>query len=338
MVMCMLNAIFVIIGTVIGAGFASGKEVFTFFNVYGVAGLLGLIFSEAMIGLIIYKSFCIIINYNVSSYSQFVSRIFPQSKFLNNTFCNIINIFLLISFIVMVAGFSAYFAQEFYLPYFFGGIIISFLSFVTFLNNVDGLVKINLFLVPCLIFIILLLGFKNWICFTNFNFISSKNNFSWFIMSLLYASYNLIVLLPILVSLKKYIPTQKHAKNVAFLTFVFLILMTIILFFLLNYYFTDIQNIELPTIFIAGKLGTFYQYACGLLILGAIFTTAISNGYSFLENLNISRRKVYCLMSFSICLIAVVLSHIGFSTLLNLLYPILGLLRFYTNYIYLIFF
>lgn len=114
--------------------------------------------------------------------------------------------------------------------------------------------------------------------------------------------------------------------------------MTIILFFLLNYYFTAIQNIELPTIFIAGKLGTFYQYACGLLILGAIFTTAISNGYSFLENLNISRRKVYCLMSFSICLIAVVLSHIGFSTLLNLLYPILGLLRFYTNYIYLIFF
>ena len=34
----------------------------------------------------------------------------------------------------------------------------------------------------------------------------------------------------------------------------------------------------------------FYQYACGLLILGAIFTTAISNGYSFLENLNISRK------------------------------------------------
>ena len=89
-----------IIGTVIGAGFASGKEVFTFFNVYGVAGLLGLIFSEAMIGLVIYKSFCIIINYNVSSYSQFVSRIFPQSKFLNNTFCNIINIFLLISLIL----------------------------------------------------------------------------------------------------------------------------------------------------------------------------------------------------------------------------------------------
>ena len=143
----MLNAIFVIIGTVIGAGFASGKEVFTFFNVYGVAGLLGLIFSEAMIGLIIYKSFCIIINYNVSSYSQFVSRIFPQSKFLNNTFCNIINIFLLISFIVMVAGFSAYFAQEFYLPYIFGGIIISFLSFAFTLSSIPSLLNKSVILI-----------------------------------------------------------------------------------------------------------------------------------------------------------------------------------------------
>lgn len=35
----MINSILVIIGTIIGAGFASGKEIFTFFNVYGLYGL-----------------------------------------------------------------------------------------------------------------------------------------------------------------------------------------------------------------------------------------------------------------------------------------------------------
>ncbi len=39
----MLNAVFVIIGTIIGAGFASGKEIFTFFNIYGGYGILGYI-------------------------------------------------------------------------------------------------------------------------------------------------------------------------------------------------------------------------------------------------------------------------------------------------------
>lgn len=63
----MLNSVFVIIGTIIGAGFASGREILTFFNVYNWYGFLGLIFSEIIIGFVIYKSFRIIINYNINT-------------------------------------------------------------------------------------------------------------------------------------------------------------------------------------------------------------------------------------------------------------------------------
>ena len=42
----MFKIIFVIIGTIIGAGFASGKEILTFFNVYGYYGLFGLLISN----------------------------------------------------------------------------------------------------------------------------------------------------------------------------------------------------------------------------------------------------------------------------------------------------
>lgn len=335
----MLNTVFVIIGTIIGAGFASGKEIFTFFSIYGFGGLCGLILSSILIGFVIYKSFNIIIKYNISSYNQFVNKIFSKSNFINTVMCNIINIFLLISFIVMVAGFSAYFVQEFNLPYIFGGILISIMSFITFSNNTKGLVKINQILVPCLICIILLLGLKNYFCFAYLDFyVSQEVGISWIIKALLYASYNSIILIPILISLKKYVVNIQQAKFISICTSVFLLLMTITLFFLLNYYFVDIQTLELPTVFIATKLGAFYKYICGLLILGAIFTTAISNGYSFLRNLNISNRRLYCFIAFSICLIAIILSHVGFSTLLNSLYPILGLLRFYTNYICSIFF
>lgn len=337
MVIYMFNSIMVIIGTIIGAGFASGKEIFTFFNVYGKFGFIGLLLSQLVTGFIIYKTLYLIISYNITSYKQFIDTIITKSNFLSDVICNIINIFLLISFIVMVAGFAAYFKQELNISYIIGATLIALLCFFTFLKNVDALVKINKYFIPFLIFIILFLGFKNLNCFTYFNFQSTSSTFNWFISSILYASYNLIILIPILISLKNYVVNIRNAKLVSILTAFFLLLMSITLFCLLNYYFKDIANIELPTIYIASLLNGNLKYICGIVILGAIFTTAISSGYGFLNNLLISNKKLYTILAVAICVLAVALSNIGFSNLLNLLYPILGFLRFFTNCFYSIF-
>ena len=333
----MINSIFVIIGTVIGAGFASGKEIFTFFNVYGMYGFLGLLFSEIFMGFVIYKTLTIIINFDITSYSDFIDKVITKSRFLNSVICNIINIFLLISFIVMVAGFSAYFKQELNISYIIGAALIAVLCFFTFLRNIDGIVKVNKYFIPFLISIILLLGFKNLSCFSYFNYYTSVTYYNWFVSAILYSSYNLIILFPILISLKEYIKNRHTAKMVSIVTTFFLLLMAITLFCLLNYYFMDIKNIELPIVFISSKLGGLFKYICGFVILGAIFTTAISSGFGFLNNLNIKLKKGFCFMSFLMCLLAIILSNIGFGTLLNLLYPILGILRFCSNCFYTIF-
>ena len=55
-----LKIVFVIIGTLIGAGFASGKEIYTFFYSYGEKGIFGIIISSLLIGIIIYNSLRII--------------------------------------------------------------------------------------------------------------------------------------------------------------------------------------------------------------------------------------------------------------------------------------
>lgn len=324
----MINSILVIIGTVIGAGFASGKEIFTFFNVYGIWGALGLMLSEVIIGFVIYKTFYIVINFDINTYSDLIGKTITKSKFMNNVICNIVNIFLLISFIVMVAGFSAYFTQELNASYLFGAILISLLCFFTFLRNIDGIVKINKYFIPFLIFIILLLGFKNMNCITYYKFNSSMASLNWLISAILYASYNLIILLPILISLKKYVRNIKMAKLISTFATFFLLIMAMVLFFLLNYYFIDIEHVELPTVYIASSLGRTFQYVCGSVILVAIFTTAISSGYGFLNNFHFSSKKTYSLMAAVICVLGISFSNIGFSNLLNLLYPVLGMLGF----------
>ena len=58
-----LKIVFVIIGTLIGAGFASGQEMYIFFFSYGLEGIAGLFVSNILMGIIIYVSLKIINKY-----------------------------------------------------------------------------------------------------------------------------------------------------------------------------------------------------------------------------------------------------------------------------------
>lgn len=316
---------FVIIGTIIGAGFASGREIYTFFCVYGINGCLGILISNVVIGVVIYLTFKITINNNIKNYSDFISHLVGSNKILNYTINNIMNIFLLISFIVMVSGFGAYFNQEFNISAIFGAAIISILAFFTFFKSIDGLVKINTYLIPILIFLIVLLGIKENMFSFSFNTLPFYSGFSWLLKSILYASYNSIVLIPIVINLQNLISNKKQIKYIIVFTLLFMIIMSVVIYIVLNLNILEISDVEIPIIHIANKFGTIFKYLYGFVILIAIFTTAVSEGYSFLNNIS-KNQKQYFIYSILICIISIAFSNIGFGKLLDLLYPILGYL------------
>ena len=324
-----LKVSFVIIGTIIGAGFASGQEIYTFFNVYGLKGLIGIFISCSLIGLVIYKTLEISMKLKSEEYGDFVKLIIPQ-KFKSNrilifTINNIINIFLLISFFVMVSGFASYFFQEFQIPKKYGGIIIALLSLITFFKDINGIVKINTFLIPILILLVILLGAKQINCEKLYFYNIQRNNMSWILSSILYASYNSIVLVPILVSLKNMIKNKKQIKEIFTIVTIIMIILSVIIYFLMQIFIKDLGKIEIPIVYIAGLLGNAYKYLYGFVILVAIFTSAISAGYSFLINCT-KTKKNYIYLAMIICTISVLISKLSFSGLINLLYPIFGYL------------
>ena len=65
----------------------------------------------------------------------------------------------------------------------------------------------------------------------------------------------------------------------------------------------------------------------GFIILGSIFTTSISLGTSFLQNTS-KNEKSYTQIAIIMCITSVLVSKIGFSNLINFLYPIFGYLGF----------
>lgn len=276
-------------------------------------------------GSIIYIVLNISRNNNVTSYEELSKILIGNKKVVNNVLNNIINIFLLISFFVMVAGFGAYFLQEFNIPSAIGSLIITLLSYIVMSKNMDGIIKINEYLIPILIMLIIILGIK---CKISFNIITQtyiENNFLWIIKSILYASYNSIILIPILLSLSKLIINKKDIKLISIVVTTIMIILSIFIYLIIHIYFEEIKNIEIPILYIANGFGKGYKGIYGITILIAIFTTAISAEYSLLSNM-CKTKKQYKILAITISIIAILMSNIGFSNLLNSLYPTLGII------------
>ena len=66
----MFKVIFMIIGTLIGAGFASGREIYVFFTQFGKIGLIGIIITGIITGVIIYRVLTTIKTYEIFNYNR----------------------------------------------------------------------------------------------------------------------------------------------------------------------------------------------------------------------------------------------------------------------------
>ena len=95
-----------------------GQEIYLFFYRYGIKGIFGIIVCNILMGLVIYKTLNIIRVKKIKTYKEFLEFITPKLKKnkyfnLSQIINNVINIFLLITFFIMVSGFGAYFSQEY---------------------------------------------------------------------------------------------------------------------------------------------------------------------------------------------------------------------------------
>lgn len=327
--------VFVIIGALIGAGFASGQEIYIFFFSYGLKGLMGIFVSNILMGTVIYKTLKILEKNEIKTYKDFLDIIIKRkskNKYFNikNIINIIINIFILITFFIMIAGFGAYFEQELGISSIIGSIILAILCFIIFLTSIKGVVKANGILVPILILLLIFIGLlisKNINFLKLGNYIIESNPTNWIISSLLYCSYNSILLIPILLTLKSYIKRKNDIKWIAIISSIVGILLSIIIFLILIKVDVDIKELEMPAVYVVSSMFSFLKIIYGFIILSSIFTTSISLGVSFLQNVS-SSRKSYAQIAVIMCITAVLISKFGFSNLVNLLYPIFGYLGF----------
>ncbi|HZJ77091.1 MAG TPA: hypothetical protein VFC70_05215 [Oscillospiraceae bacterium] len=335
----------VYIGTVIGAGFASGQEILQFFGKYGYKGILGVIVITilfSLLGILILNS---VYMRRIHSLEEFITIYFGKAFFV---VINIILIFLLfISYVVMLSGSGATLNENFQVSYMYGIFMMTAVTFYVFIFGIRGIANANNIVVPFLILTILWVGIvticKNKILFSNFytyplydinlrdsvstfkflimHFIN-KNNWLW--SAVLYVAFNSIGVMVVMPSLKSLIVDRKAAVLGGILGGAVLGVLAMVILISLLILHTDIIGIEVPMIAVAGNLGAVWKQIYSVVLLLAMFTTAIANGYGCILGISNLIKIDTRVISVVVCIISMLLATLGFKKLVTFFYPLFG--------------
>ena len=303
-----------------------GQEIYLFFYRFGTKGLLGIIICNIIMAIIIYKTLKILYENNINTYKNFLDKIFLENEKLSNIINIIINIFLCATFFIMISGFGTYLSQSFGMNQIIGSSILALISYIVFLRKIEDFAKINNIVIPILITIILIIGIINIVNLKKIdNNIYLDKSYFWILQAILYASYNLVLVEPVLVNLKQFLKNKKQILKISIGVGIIMTILATLEFLLLTNVDVNFKNLEMPLVYVVEKTFPRFTYLYGIIILIAIFTTAVSVGISFLNNIS-KNKKSFPQKAEILCISSVIISQISFSKLVEYLFPLFGFL------------
>lgn len=319
----------IFIGSIVGAGVCSGRELNQFFASYGVEGFLGLIFC-GLLYMIFGKMIIAIATRNrVSSYNEFVDLICPKvvAKFINI----VLTFFLLSSTSIILAGSGSILNQYFGLSRWVGFVLMIVFSSLFLIRNTEGLFEVNGIVVPILIsmmtaiFITYIIKNPSHISHSNLFFMPrQKSNLP--LSTIVYVSFNMLTIIGVLVPLSSELQKPKILTRGIIVGSILLTIISGFIMFLMlvNPFYPKMY--EMPLLAVAGQMSAVLQAGVLGVMWLEMFSSQVSNIYSlsrFIEN----RFQIpYLTGIFLVVVIAAPFAVIGFSKLVEFLYPMYGVL------------
>lgn len=316
--MVILKIAFVYVATILGAGFATGKELVNFFAKFNNIGILGFTISCILLGLCCISILDTIYKINVFTYKQFIYTIFGKfGKYIE--WFNICFLFILFS--TMLAGGGETISNVFNINIILSNILFCTIIFISFIFGKKCIINLNTILCPLLIIGCILIGI--YLCFETtpvFN-----NNINALISPIIYTSYNSITTISVLFTIKDSIINRKIAIYSGILSGIFIFLIGLFMLIPLIKNYDIIYNSALPILNLI-KNENIFKNIYSFTILIAIFTTAVSNGITlentFKEKYNLNGT----IIKIGIIILGILFSLMGFSNIVSFIYPIFGII------------
>lgn len=317
------------IGTVIGAGFASGQEILQFFSIFGAMGFWGVIVVTLLFMLFGY--IILEMGYLLNSKSHLEVIKTAGGKVTGRIIDYIITFFLFGGLTAMIAGCGAIFAQQFKLPSILGNAAMAIITVLTVLTGINGVINSISFIVPFLL--ISVVGVSIVSLFTVPAYISNTINSiinpanltrNWLWAAILYTSYNTLMSVAVLAPIGAKAVSRRAIKTGAALGGLGLGIGALSIHLAILRNFNSVSDLEVPMAFIAGSISYTIQIIYSVVLIAEIYTTAVANLYGFSARITDTEKHGARSIITATCIFALIASMLGFSTLVKYLYPIVG--------------
>ncbi len=320
----------VYIGTIVGAGFATGQEVLQFFNRFGVWGLGGLVITTILF--IVFGYIIMDLGSALQARSHLEVIRYSGGNILGTFTDIVITIFLFGSLTAMTAGTGALFEQQLKLSPLLGSFFMAAVTVLTVLTGINGVINSISFVVPFLLTAVLGISAYSVINHPlNLQVVPIIQGRSgiinhWLAAAVLYVSYNTVVSVAILGPLGVNARNRKAIWNGALLGGLGLGAGAVLIYLALASHSTQVENLEVPMIYIAGEIAPIVQILYAIVLIAEIYTTAVGALFGFASRVIGTKKKPRTEKILVVCTAAAALlaSRLGFSNLVRYLYPLVG--------------
>lgn len=318
----------VYIGVIMGAGFASGRECWQFFGVFGKQGFYGTLYVTIAFFIISFMLTFISLKKNTNDLGELISPI--DNSFIKR----IIKIILAITYysmiIAMTAAGGSLLNQQFGINKAVGGAIIGVAVLITILGDFERISMIFKYIEPvmitiALITIISIIFNKDISQSGNISgFEISKMTPNWIISSMLFVSFNSLGMITIASDAALNAKDKKNAFCGAGISSILLGLLTIILLFALQKDMTFSDSLDMPMLGFSMKINKILNILYAIVLCLGVYSTGSGTYYAFGKSIPESKLKKPILI-FGI-LAGYVVGLTGFKKIVLYLYPIQGYL------------
>ena len=309
-------------GTVLGAGFASGQEILSFFARFGPNGMWGVLIAGCLFILLGHIILRKTYQHNLTSYDSFLQLTLPRP--LVRPTSVIITLFLLVTYVAMISGSGALVRERFSLPPIAGILATSLLCFVVFAGSLKGVSLLNAILTPTMtagmLWVSVSLLLSDTATMASFGQALANNHIA---SAFSYVGFNLLTASVMLVSLRPMLNNRRTCLGGAAVGGGLLAACGLLAYLVLARFAGAVANSQLPLFALSGRLGSWAYNAYGVVLYIARITTAVSVGFGLLQKITVTglSHRATCLL---LCGGAIPFSLIRFDVMVGTFYTLFG--------------
>lgn len=325
----LLNVALMFVGAIMGAGFASGREIWQFFGVFGRQGRIGILLIAVLFVVLGMMTAYLARILGTNDMGRIIAP--GGNPKIENLVSWFMAIMLFTVLINMTAAGGALLHQNFGISRLVGGVLIGVLVIVTVLGEFERISRVFRYIMPVLFAAVILIS----VLAVTANLGASAQREpvkpspiagNWVLAACLYISYNILAMIPIVATSSVNAKSEKSAMLGSGLGGIFLGVLAFTIVLALQKDMQFAQAMDMPMLAYAGRISKGAGIIYSVLLFAAIYASATSNFYGFTTKLRTDEKKSRKVI-LSACL-AFLLGLVGFKNVVAYMFPIEGYLGF----------